>query len=781
MPQRSAEDERRALALFERLADRAGDTRFRERLTAHESATVLARLAALEHSVTRAENALPTLIPGSADCDHASPPPERIGAFRLIERIGRGGMGDVYAAERADGLFEQKVAIKFIQRHALSRAATAFEDERRFLARLEHPAITRLIDGGVTEDGLPWLAMEYFAGRSIDQASGALPIAARVRMFLDAAAAVQFAHGRGIAHADLKPSNIIVDDSGSVKLLDFGIAALIDAPAGPRGTGPLTREFASPQRVAGAGPSVADDVYALGRTLALTIAGAGDAELQAIAAGASHADDARRYASVGDMIDDLRRWQLRRPVTAMPGGWRYRAGKFVARHQRGVLAGATAIGIVAATSLTATASYVRAEWARQQADQRFIQVRSMSHYMLFDLYDMLSRQPGTVGKRAQIAEKSARYLDELRAAGDAKPDLTIDTARSYRRLAAIEGLPYLSNLGRPDRAAAALDRAATLLGGVIARTPRSAEALAERGWVEAERWTLAADNPQSREINQRARRYFDRALAVAPGHASARLGRIATERSRAYDLLWAENAPAAALPVLKAAYAELHARRWPTTLAYHVRSLDIGLLNRIGDATYYVGDVTGSVAPYRAADALIDRAIAREGATPQLLIAKGEAAFNISGALGDAPGDYDAEAMRVADAGVATIERLLSAGPDAAAEKWLLVLYGEQALLIDQMGRGADALIPSSKSVSLREARLARSPANPQRMRDVAVGAMPHAELLAKFGRRDEACQSARRAGEIWAAIDARGNLSAFDRAKNLPRSGTLVKNLCSS
>lgn len=774
------EDERRALALFERLADHPGDARLRARLTARESPAVCARLAALEASVTRAAGAMPTLIPGSLDGNGVVPPPERIGAFRLTERIGRGGMGDVWAAVRADGLFEQKVAVKLIQRHALARAAAAFDDERRFLARLEHPAITRLIDGGITEDGLPWLAMEFFEGVPIDQACQGKADAAMVALFCEAAGAVQFAHGKMIAHADIKPSNIIVDAEGRVKLLDFGIAQLIGhAPAERSGSGPVTRDFASPERLAGGGASVADDVFALGKTLALLLTGRADRELHAIAAKASAADEPHRYDSVAALIADLGRWQARLPVSAMPDSWRYRSARFIARHRSGVTATAIALLLLGATALVASISYVRAEAERRQAETRYVAVRSLAHYLLFDLYDMLARQPGTVAKRAQIAATAAHYLEGLRVGAQAPPALLLDTARSYRRLAAIEGLPYLSNLGDPKGAGQALDRAAALIDTALRQQPRDAALLAERGWIDAERWSLAADNPASPSLNRLARQRFEAALAIDPGNAAARLGLLVTEKSRAYDLIWSANRPAEALPILRRALTALRGVRWPDDLAVQARSLEVNMLNRLGDATYYAGDIPGSLAPYRAAEALIDAARARGGATPQLEIAKAEAAFNISGSLGDM-GGRDAEALAVADAGAERIEALLRMGPDAAAEKRLLMLYGEQALLLGNLKRTLAAVTPSAKSVALREARLARAPDNPQRMRDLAVGAMPHAELLAAAGRTEEACRTARRGEAMWQAIARRGELSAFDRAKNLPRSGTMVKKLCS-
>lgn len=772
-PTRS-EVERRALALFERLVDQMGHTRLRERMLRREPPEVIARLTALERAATSA-GALPTLIPGSGDCEDAALPPARIGAFRLVERIGRGGMGDVWLGERDDGLYEQKVAIKLIQRHALARAAAAFDDERRFLARLEHPNIARLIDGGVTEDGLPWLAIEYFEGRPIHDAAADRPLAARVRLFVKAADAVQYAHSRMVAHADLKPGNILVGADGRVKLLDFGISALIGGDVRtPVGSGPLTREFASPERLAGDGPSVADDVFALGKTLVLILGDQPDRELAAIAARASAPIARDRYSSAAALIADLDRWRDTLPVAALPSTMRYRIAKFVARHRAGVAATAGAIVLLSTTSLIATSNYVRAESTRVRAEQRFGEVRHLSRFMLFDLYDDLARRPGTVAKRAQIAQTSAEYLERLRVAAEAPADLRLDTARSYRRLAAIQGLPGVSNLGQPEAAARSLDRAEALLREL----PEDAAALAELGWVHADRWTLMGEAGTSAAENRAARQAFDAALARDPGNASAALGRLVTLKSEAFELIWTADKPAEALALARDTLGRLRATAWPEALCEATLQLEINLLNRIGDATYYAGDEAGSLAPYVEADALVDRAMARDGEAPHWLVLKGENAFNISGTLQEIPG-RGADALRVARDGQAALKRVLAAGPDAAAEKKLLVLYGQEAALLDDAGRAAEALSPSRASIDLRRRRLARSPADPRRMRDLAIGLAPHAELLAKAGIAPSACAAATDAAATWSKIRHAGHLGALDARKNLPQSETLKKKLC--
>lgn len=769
--------ERRALALFERLVDQMGHTRLRERLLRNEPAEVLERLAALERAATSAA-ALPTLIPGSGDCEEAALPPARVGAFRLVERIGRGGMGDVWLGERDDGLYEQRVAIKLIQRHALARAGAAFDDERRFLARLEHPNIARLIDGGVTEDGLPWLVTEYVEGRPIHEAADGLPLGQRVRLFVKAGDAVQFAHSRMVAHADLKPGNILVGANGRVKLLDFGISGLIGGGTRlPIGSGPLTRDFASPERIAGAPPSVADDVFALGKTLALVLGTQADRELRAIAAKAAAERAEDRYGSVAALIADLDRWRDDLPVTAVPPAWGYRGRKFVERHRAGVAATAAALVLLAGTSLVATANYVRAETTRARAEQRFGEVRHLSRFMLFDLYDDLSRRPGSVAQRAEIARTSAEYLERLRVAGDAPADLRLETARSYRRLAAIQGLPGVSNLGQPDAAARSLDLAEVLLLELVSATPANAEALAELGWVHADRWTLLGEGDRSAAENAAAAKAFDAALALDPSNALATLGKLVTAKSRAFELIWTADKPKEALTLATATLARLRTTSWPEPLRAAALQLEINLLNRIGDATYYAGDEPGSLAPYEEADRLVDRAIAAEGEAPHWLILKGENAFNISGTLQEIAG-REGDALRVARQGQAPLKKLLASGPDAAAEKKLLVLYGQEAALLGT-GRAAEALAPSRASIALRRARLARAPADPRRMRDLAIGLVPHAELLAAAAKPADACRAAGEAVRSWTAIRAAGHLGALDARKNLPQSETLRKKLC--
>jgi len=200
--------------------------------------------------------------------------PERVGPYRVLGRIGRGGMGEVYRAERADGLFEQRVAIKILRRGMDSEEILArFSRERRILARLEHPHIARLLDGGLTDDGRPYFVMELVEGEPITAAARRRDLSVEARLELLAACcdAVAAAHRNLVVHRDLKPSNVLVTADGTVKLLDFGIAKLL----GPDDTGDaqastrtdlrlLTPAYAAPEQILGEPVTTATDVWALG-------------------------------------------------------------------------------------------------------------------------------------------------------------------------------------------------------------------------------------------------------------------------------------------------------------------------------------------------------------------------------------------------------------------------------------------------------------------------------------------------------------------------------------
>ncbi|GMU66860.1 MAG: hypothetical protein AMXMBFR36_31340 [Acidobacteriota bacterium] len=297
----------------------------------------------------------------------------RFGAWQLAEEIGRGGMAVVHRAQRVDGVFEQEAAVKVLGVGLLATgAAERFRSERQVLARLRHPNIATLYDGGVGEDGTPYLVMERIAGAPIDRwcVERGLDARGRVALLVQVCSAVAFAHRNLIVHRDLKPSNILVDAEGRVKLLDFGIAKLLEAEGeGPEATRAqdryLTPGFAAPEQVEGRPVTTATDVYGLGRVLERVLAGAEvDSDLANIVAQAQRAEPERRYADARALGDDLGRWLAGRPVKATPDSRLYRLRKLVAR-RRAAVAAAALVAAVATAGIAAT--LWQAERARREA------------------------------------------------------------------------------------------------------------------------------------------------------------------------------------------------------------------------------------------------------------------------------------------------------------------------------------------------------------------------------------------------------------------------------
>ena len=728
------------------------------------------------------------------------PVPARVGPYKVIEEIAQGGMGAVLRAERDDGVFQQTVAIKLIRGGLASDAARArFDEERRILARLNHAGIVRIIDGGEVEQR-PWLAMDFIAGEPIDTAldHNAASREERLNAFVRTCEALAYAHRQLVIHADIKPSNVLMDDEGGVHLLDFGISRLI-VDIDPIEGGdpyPRTQGYAAPERAAGAAPTIAGDVFSLGMLLLDVLgcpnhagtkpclhgtrlpAGVLAGDIAAIAARALAEDPAARYPDVPALIEDLRRMAANQPVAAMGvAGWRYFASKFVRRHSRG-LAISAAFGLaLLIASTVSTLLYLRAEQARAQADARFLEVRRIAHFMLFDHYDRLADAPGTVDARVQLARAAATYLDALRAVPDAPADMRIETAQGYRRLATIEGFPGTSSLGDPKSARLDLDRAETVLHPVIAEHPSDAAAQEGAGWIANAHWTLGADTSATSRFATEAAAHFRRALAIDPRRTGATLGLLAIESSKGYDLIWSENRPADAIPVLRAALARLRATRFDAEQQRGVQLLELTLLGRIGDALYHAGNIPGSLGLYREERAIVIARLAHARAVPWI-DKRGDVAFNIGATLADMPGRAT-EGLREIEAGEEGILDALAFGPDANIEKRLLVLYNAQATALIALGRPAEAVAASRQSIALRRARLAHDPHDPQRNRDIAVALLSHADVLAKARNKPEACAAARESAAQWLHIRAMGNLGKHDATHGLPDAQALQLRLC--
>ncbi len=332
----------------------------------------------------------------------------RLGAYRVIEEIGRGGMGSVYLAERDDDQYHKRVAIKVVKRGMdTDEVLRRFRHERQILAGLEHPYIARLIDGGSTADGRPFFVMEKVEGEPINVycASRRLDLESRLRLFLRVCEAVSHAHRALVVHRDLKPGNILITAEGVPKLLDFGVAKLLDPGADPGltatqcGAGPLTPEYASPEQVRGLPVTTTSDVYALGAILyelltgtraqkidthtpveidrvvcqtqpqRPTLAAKGlNRDLDNIVLMAMCKESARRYQSVDQLADDIVRYLSGRPVVARQDSLAYCAGKFIRRNRLAIAAAAMVFGSLIAGVIVSVQEARQAQAARQVAE-----------------------------------------------------------------------------------------------------------------------------------------------------------------------------------------------------------------------------------------------------------------------------------------------------------------------------------------------------------------------------------------------------------------------------
>jgi non-specific serine/threonine protein kinase/serine/threonine-protein kinase len=456
----------------------------------------------------------------------------RVGPYEVVRPLGQGGMGAVFLARRADREYEHLVALKVVRAPVFTEEGLRrFRTERQMLANLSHPNIARLLDGGTTPEGVPWLAMEYVEGEPIDVycRREALSIEARLKLFRTICSAVDHAHRNLVVHRDLKPSNILVTAGGEVKLLDFGIAKLLPGPeeegatltrAGERA---MTPDYASPEQVRGGPITTATDVYSLGvllyrlltehhpyridserpseverviceevpprpstavgrlATPATSVAGAGDlshrsaaqrlsrrlrGDLDNIVLQALRKEPSRRYGSVAELSEDVRRYLEGLPVSARQDSLAYRTGKFLRRHRLGASATAlVALALLGGLAATVWQARIASEHARiaeaerLRAARRFAEVRELAKSFLFEFHDAIEDLPGSTPARKLVVQRALQYLDRLSSEAEGDPSLALELAEAYRRVGNVQGNPNNANLGDSSAALESYRRA----------------------------------------------------------------------------------------------------------------------------------------------------------------------------------------------------------------------------------------------------------------------------------------------------------------------------------
>ncbi len=461
----------------------------------------------------------------------------RIGPYLIENELGEGGMGTVFQAVRADDEYQKRVAIKLVKGGFASAFAIArFKAERQILASLEHPNISRLLDGGRTEEGYPYLVMEFVDGVPIDEYCDAhrLTISQRLQLFRSVCGAVQFAHQNLIIHRDLKPGNVLVTREGVPKLLDFGIAKLLSpdplSPAPEQTLGfvrMLTPEYASPEQVCGEAINTTTDVYSLGVVLYMLLSGhrpyqlsgassqafadlichtepvkpseivartetigspgednaqtvtpefvsaardtkpdklrrrlSGD--LDKIVLMALRKDPRRRYSSVEQFSDDVRRHLEGLPVRAREDTLAYRGSRLVKRHKLGTVA-VTVFVITLLGGIIMTMRQARIAGAeRGRAERRFNDVRTLANSLVFDVHDSIKDLPGATPARKLLVQRALQYLDSLSHEASGDTSLQRELAAAYQKVGDVQGNPYNANLGDSAGALASYRKAAAI-------------------------------------------------------------------------------------------------------------------------------------------------------------------------------------------------------------------------------------------------------------------------------------------------------------------------------
>jgi eukaryotic-like serine/threonine-protein kinase len=726
----------------------------------------------------------------------------RIGPYLMLGQIGYGGMGVVYRAVRDDDVFEKIVALKLVHGGAVPEHLGRLARERQILARLEHPNIATILDGGATEDAEPYLVMEYVEGTPIDAHCNARGLSTRERLtiFRAVCGAVHHAHQNLVVHRDIKPQNILVTTEGQPKLLDFGIAKLlaagVDPDAAPTSTllPMMTPEYASPEQVRGQPVTTATDVYSLGVVLYQLLTGrlpvavptsslegivrsvcetepalpsvaarsAGAAgttpraipselrgDLDTILLKALRKEPLRRYLSVQELSEDLGRHLDGRPVRARPDTPGYRVGKFAGRHRAGVAA-AVLLLVSLVTGLATTF------WQWRRAERRFADVRALANSLLFEFDDAIKDLPGSTRARELVVTRAVEYLDSLAREAGGDTALQRDLAVAYHRIGDVQGNGRNANLGDSTGALASYRKALAIQKGLVAASPADGTLRRELGRLYA-----SAGDVQTmvRDLDG-AQASYDKALAIQEELAASDPLDAAARRDAATSL---DGQAAMAMAAGDLGRAQERCRK-ALTLREAVAAADprddetqrelAGSYKMLGDILNKELQASGALELHRRALGIRQTLLARRPGNARLRSETAASEMQIGDDLldlGDLP-----SALPHFRKSVEMLDQIASGDPNNAQARWLQGLaLNNVGYALRELGHPAEAFAPHRGALALFE-RLSRAdPSN-----DTYRHAL--ANTLQLLGEADEAL------AHVATTADARrdrwrGALSAYE------------------
>jgi serine/threonine protein kinase len=721
-----------------------------------------------------------------------------VGQYRILQRVGDGGMGVVYLAQRADRQYEKRVAVKLIKRGMDTDSVLRhFHTERQILATFDHPNIAHLLDGGATADGRPYFVMDYVEGVPVDEYchTHQLAITRRLQLFRQICGAVTYAHRHGVIHRDLKPSNILVDSDGAPKLLDFGIAKVLQ-PGEYResiltmlGLRMMTPDYASPEQVRGEALTTASDVYSLGVVLYKMLTGrqpydlpdashdisraiteieplrpsAAVAEREAralrgdldnIVLMALRKEPDRRYQSVERFSDDIRRHLENLPVLARQDTFGYRAKKFVQRNTAATAAAALVAlsllgGIVATTwqAQKAKEQEAIAQAAKARAEQRFNEVRRLARSVLFEYYDAIENLPGATAAREMLVKNALTYLDSLAGEVSDDMDLQRELAAAYDRVGDVYGKVFAASLG--DRAGArdSYLKASRIREAILAADPRDARARTDLAgsYIKIGSQLLETHEiARGADYLRRGIAEYQTILAETPGDTQVRL-----------DLATAYNNLGLALEEIGDAAGSMHSHREALQLRQAFvaadphngrfrRNLAVTHIN-LGRAQILNGAVNEGLASNRAALAICAALVAddaRNADYRRLLANTYQNDGDYRAIAGDSVGALESFRKKLT-----LDEQSLADDPlNAQAREDLAYTNSRIGDLLADGGAIAEALIYREKGFALYQKLATNAPENLVMRYRAAIARAGVGELQAKLGRSDIALRQSSQA-----------------------------------